>query len=124
VVTIRSDRSTFAALFDQPDSTAPADHRTISTVAPQALYLWNHPFVFEQATGLADRLLARLPGPNAAARIDHAYRLLYARLPAAEEVAIGLDLLSARRRAGDSEKAAWEAYAHVLLCANEFIYLD
>ena len=35
LMTIRSDRSGFGPLFDQADSTAPVDRRTVSTVAPR-----------------------------------------------------------------------------------------
>src|SRR5262249_50048711 len=42
-MTVRSDRSGFGPLFDVADPTAPVDRRTISTVAPQALFLMNHP---------------------------------------------------------------------------------
>ena len=37
-ITVRSDRATYAALFDQADSTAPAAERTVTTVAPGALF--------------------------------------------------------------------------------------
>ena len=45
LMTIRSDRSSFGPLFDAADSTAIVDKRTVSTVAPQALFLLNNPFV-------------------------------------------------------------------------------
>src|SRR5207245_919789 len=57
-MTIRSDRSGFGPLFDVADSTAPADHRNVSTVAPQALFLMNHPFAKDQALALARRVMA------------------------------------------------------------------
>ena len=44
LMTIRSDRTGFGPLFDAADSTAPVSVRTVSTVAPQALFLLNHPF--------------------------------------------------------------------------------
>ena len=44
-MTIRSDRTGFGPLFDAADRTAPVEKRTVSTVAPQALFLLNHPFV-------------------------------------------------------------------------------
>src|SRR5581483_12428477 len=52
-MTVRSDRSGFGPLFDAADPTAPVDRRTISTVAPQALFLLNHPLAKEQAKALA-----------------------------------------------------------------------
>src|SRR4029077_7373668 len=45
LLTVRSDRSGFRPLFDVADSTALVDTRTVSTVAPQALFLLNNPFI-------------------------------------------------------------------------------
>jgi hypothetical protein len=116
MITIRSDRATYGALFDQADSTAPVDQRTSTTVAPQALFLLNNPFALAQAKALAQRLQReRADDP---ARIALAYELLYGRPPRDEETAIGRKLLDELGEAG------WEAYAQVLLCANEFIYVD
>ncbi len=121
LMTIRSDRSGFGPLFDVADPTAMVDARTVSTVAPQALYLLNNPFVLEQAQALARRILGR--GPDDRARIDYAYTLLYARPPRDEERQVGLDVL--KNTASDAERqSAWEAYCQVLLCANEMIYVD
>jgi hypothetical protein len=121
-ITIRSDRATFGALFDQADSTAPVDARVESTIAPQALFLLNSPFVLDQAAALAARLI-REAGDDPA-RIERAYALLYGRPPGDAERAIGLDALRRARAVGDGDEAAWTAYAQVLLCANEFLYID
>ena len=118
LMTIRSDRSGFGPLFDAADSTALVDRRTISTVAPQALFLMNNPFILEQTKALAKRLADG--DKDDRARIRRAYSLLYGRPPIDEEVKIGLDFL---RRGGGTAKA-WEEYCQVLLCANEFIYAD
>jgi hypothetical protein len=56
-------------------------------------------------------------------RIERLYELLYGRPVTDREVAIGRQLLAARRAASD-ERGAWLAYCQVLLCANEFIYID
>ena len=53
LMTIRSDRTGYRMLFDATDPTAIADSRNDSTVAPQALFLMNNPFVIEQASHLA-----------------------------------------------------------------------
>jgi hypothetical protein len=58
--------------------------------------------------------------PDDKPRIIHAYELLYGRPPTEEEMEIGLEFLA---RQG-SAKEAWEAYCEILLCANEFIYVD
>jgi hypothetical protein len=119
-MTIRSDRSGFGPLFDMADSDAPVATRTVSTVAPQALFLLNHPFVLKQKTDLAQRILQDQRRLDDKTRITHAYELLYGRPPTEEEMEIGLEYLA---RQG-SEKDAWEAYCEILLCANEFIYVD
>ena len=117
-MTIRSDRSGFGPLFDSADSTALVDTRTVSTVAPQALFLLNNPFILAQTKALARRIIAEAKDERA--RIEQAYHLLYARPPLEEETRIGLDFLA---RAGRGE-VGWEAFCQVLLCANEFIYID
>ncbi len=54
LTTIRSDRSGFGPLFDTADPTAPVEKRTISTVAPQALFLLNHPFMLAADAGAGE----------------------------------------------------------------------
>ena len=118
LMTIRSDRSGFGPLFDAADSTALVDRRTVSTVAPQALFLMNNPFILEQTKALAKRITDGAKDDQA--RIQRAYSLLYGRPPIDAEVQIGLDFLA---RGGGTAKA-WAEYCQVLLCANEFIYVD
>jgi hypothetical protein len=117
-MTVRSDRSGFGPLFDSADPTALVDRRTISTVAPQALFLLNNPFAVAQGKSLAKRLLANAKEDKD--RIERGYVLLYGRPPTEKEVAVGLAFL---KDAGANGKA-WEEYAQLLLCANEFLYVD
>ena len=117
LMTIRSDRSSFGPLFDAADSTAMVDKRVVSTVAPQALFLLNNPFVLDQAKAFAER--TRREAGTTEARIDRAYRLAYGRPATAEEVAVGRGIVGA----GD-DPATWAAYAQVLLCGNEFLFVD
>ena len=115
-MTIRSDRTGFGPLFDSADPTNSAEKRTISTVAPQALYLLNSPFAQEQAQALAARLKAH-PGTDSE-RIRYTYTLLYSRPPSPKEFALGQSFLTKLGPDG------WDAYAQALLCANEFCYVD
>ena len=115
-MTIRSDRTGFGPLFDSADTTNSIEKRTVSTVAPQALFLLNSPFAQVQAEALAQRLQAH--SQNDAPRIDYAYRLLYARPPSTKERQLGLAYLS------HGGPDTWVAYAQALLCANEFCYVD
>ncbi|MCA9436559.1 MAG: PSD1 domain-containing protein, partial [Candidatus Omnitrophica bacterium] len=56
--TVRSDRTSFNMLFDAADPTAIVTRRIDTTVAPQALFLLNNPFVLETAEAMAKDLLA------------------------------------------------------------------
>ncbi|HEY0072726.1 MAG TPA: PSD1 and planctomycete cytochrome C domain-containing protein [Abditibacteriaceae bacterium] len=115
ITTIRSDRAGYGPLFDAADSTAIIDKRTVSTVAPQALFLMNDPFVLEQAQAFAKRFETV---PDLAKRINVAYETLFGRAPTKEEMEIGHKFLK------DSDGKAWEQYCQILLCSNEFVYVD
>ncbi|NUM52207.1 MAG: DUF1549 domain-containing protein [Candidatus Hydrogenedentes bacterium] len=122
--TVRSDRTSYTMLFDAADPTAIIDKRTESTVAPQALFLINNPFVLEQARAMAGRVLT-WQATDDAARIAALYPILYARPPREEETAIGLRVLEhARAAAPNDETRAWQEYCQILLCANEFAFVD
>jgi hypothetical protein len=125
VMTVRSDRTTYQFLFDAADPNAIIEKRIDSTVAPQSLFLMNHPFVLTQTKALAQRLLKEAPTTEPG-RIDWLYRLLYGRAPETREIQIGLDALTRYRQVNEprSTEVAWEQYCQVLLCANEFAYVD
>jgi hypothetical protein len=110
LLTVRSDRTGFQPLFDAADPTGIVEKRTASTVAPQALFLLNHPFVLAQAEALAARV------PQGSDAVDRLHRLLYARPAKPAEFRAAEQAF----RAGLS----WLQYCHALLCANEFLYLD
>jgi cytochrome c553 len=122
VQTARWDRSSFAMLFDAANPDASDEKRSISTVAPQALFLLNGPFVLAQAKDFADRLDREAPIATidaSTSRIRLAYELLYGRPPRSDEIAIAMQLVGPS--AGNE---GWADLAHVLLCSNEFVYLD
>jgi hypothetical protein len=124
LMTIRSDRNNYRALFDAADPAAIVEKRNESTVAPQALFLLNHPFAVEQARALAELTLKQASADDRG-RIDWLYRRLYARPPKPEEVELATSVL--KEVAGskpDDVSAAWTQYCQILLCANEFMYVD
>ena len=51
----------FGPLFDGPDCSAIVERRKQSTVAPQALFLMNDPFVLDLAAALAERIAREIP---------------------------------------------------------------
>lgn len=77
--------------FDFANINAPVSQRPASTVAPQALYLLNHPFVMEHARLTADRQVAKF-GQNDEQLVTEAVRSVLGRSPTAVE----LDLLRAQ----------------------------
>jgi hypothetical protein len=117
LMTIRSDRSNYRMLFDAADPTAIADHRIDSTVAPQALFLMNDSFVMDKAAALARWVMARHLRDERA-RIDWLYRMLFGRPPTDKEITIARSMIS-----HDSEDE-WQQYCQLLLCSNEFVYVD
>ncbi len=96
----------------------------------QALYLMNSPFVHEQATAFAERLVEF--GGDSAERLARAYELAWGRLPeprerkrAAEFLKACHDALAASSLpALAAERETWASLAKVLLTANEFLYVD
>jgi hypothetical protein len=128
ITTVRSDRSTYRMLFDAADPGAMVERRIDSTVAPQALFLLNHPFAMAQARALAVR--AAKQGTSDEARIQWLYGQIFGRPATEREAMIGKAVLSrgreAAKMAGDGPKPEeiWEPYCQILLCSNEFMYVD
>jgi hypothetical protein len=121
IQTVRQDRGNFSTLFDAANPEQSVEGRSVSTVAPQALFLINSDIVQASARSLARRLIERTPDDDSA-RIDRVYRWLFGRPPRPEEVEIGRSFLA--RGSARSRDDAWFDYAHVLLCSNEFLYVD
>jgi hypothetical protein len=129
-MTQRFARHPFLALFDGPDPNTSTGLRTSSIVAPQALYLMNHPFVTEQARSLADRLIAT--SPDAAARINLACRICWSRNPAPDELELALnyvsrfdqDLQDPHLSPTQRESEIWTSYVRMLFASHEFNFID
>jgi hypothetical protein len=114
MTTIRSDRSSFRMLFDAADPASIIDQRNESTVAPQALFLMNHPFVVGKADSLA-KVANQQPGLDDRGKVDWLYHRIYGRPAKGAEIDLGL-------KAIDSQ--GWQSYCQILLCTNEFVYVD
>ncbi len=81
----------------------------------------NNSFTLTQAKHLAKRLIAEVPQDNTA-RINHAYQLLFSRPATKAEHLIAQAIIASTNK--QTAEAAWIDLAHVLLCCNEFVYLD
>jgi hypothetical protein len=98
--------------------------RNTSTVAPQALFFMNHPFVMEQATLTARGLLAQKL-PSDAALADRLYRRVLGRLPTTTERQIALDYVQEKSKAAEPDGvAAWSAIVQSLLASPDFRYVE
>jgi hypothetical protein len=107
------------SLFDAADPSLVVGARDATTVATQALYLLNSPFVSEQAQKMAERLLGEreLDDPG---RIALAYRLALSRLPTKEEVERSISFV--REYPASQPGPAWAALCQALFASAEFRY--
>jgi Protein of unknown function (DUF1553)/Protein of unknown function (DUF1549) len=105
-------------VMDLCDTTRTSARRAVTTVAPQALTLFNGDFVNRQADHLAKRL-QREAGSDPARQIELAYLLTLSRPPTAAEQAETLTFL--RQNPGPQ---ALRQLCRVLFNLNEFVYPD
>lgn len=121
-------------VLDLCDTVHSSAHRQVTTVAPQALTLFNGDFVNEQARHLAARL-RREAGADASQQIKLAYRLALCRPPRATELNEMLAFLrqeteAARRETLNApaspqpDESALVQLCRVVLNLNEFVYPD
>jgi hypothetical protein len=106
-------------LFDFADPSMVVGRRNVSTVATQALFFLNHPFVAEQSRYAARRLLGHT-GLNEAGRIDRAYQMVLGRTPSDAEAAIVREFLADQ----PGEEDAWTDVFHSLFASANFRYVD
>lgn len=104
-------------LFDFGDPNSITARRDVTTVAPQSLFLMNSPFVLEHSQKLAERLAAYSKF-STNKRIELAWQLTLSREPTPAE------LQRATRLIGGSPDYGWRLVCQMLLCLNEFAYVD
>jgi mono/diheme cytochrome c family protein len=130
LMTQRIRRHPFLALFDGPDANVSTAHRDATTVPTQALFLMNDPFVHEQSSRFAERLIAAATDQDQ--RIASAFEQAFARPPDAEEREQSAQFLAMYRRelapsestADGIAKMSWAAFVRTLFARNEFLFID
>jgi hypothetical protein len=124
-------------VLDLCDTARSADRRVVTTVAPQALTLFNGDFVNRQARHLAKRLVQEV-GSDTARQIERAYLLALCRPPTAKEAATLTDFLQQQTEnlvreataagqalvAKEARQRALEQMCRVIFNLNEFVYTD
>ncbi len=121
--------------YDGAEMSHTCPKRPVTTVAPQALSLFNGEFARGEARFLAERA-ARDSGGDRGRQVERAYRLALVRPPSEEDRKEALRFLDgqARRRLppgeadararAEAERMALVDFCHVLFNSNEFVYLD
>ena len=129
----RSELIPFLTLFDAPEPAASVGERGATTLPTQALAMMNSTFVRDIASRLTKRALQ--PGVEPAAAIAQASRITLGRAPTATEQArltqffqqqlemLGPASADAKAQEVQTNRALTETCL-VLLCMNEFIYVD
>ncbi len=120
----------YLALFNGPDTSVTTATRDSSTVALQALYLLNNPFVHDQSSRFAGLMVAAEPDPSA--RLRMAYLRAFGREPTGAERSRAGEFLTRYERSlvaegvPDDRRAGevWAGLARALLASNEFLHVD
>ncbi len=115
-------------LLDFPDPAVSSGNRATTIVAPQALMMLNSDLVMQAASTFADQLLAEITDDQQ--RLSRLYVTAFGREPTESEVRHDQAFLTAVQQAQNNQddttnrrQNAWAALCHVILSANEFIYL-
>jgi hypothetical protein len=116
----RNKRHELFEAFDFADINQPISKRERSTVAPQALFFMNHPFVRNMAEKCAERAAKELPNDDRAL-LDHLCLLILSR-PATEAEAAALLPAVASASGAEGRTKAWAEIAHALFASVEFRY--
>ncbi len=102
--------------FAEPDQVN--GQRDVTTVAPQALFMLNNPFVVDVSARAADRILAQQL-PDDTARVRYAYAYALCRYPTESEISRALTFLGT----GDDRRSAWSTFTQALYSSAEFRYI-
>jgi len=110
-------------VFDFADPSLVTGRRTTSTVAPQSLFLMNHPFIQKQARRTAERLLAEAHAGDTE-RLTRAWRLTLGRPPTDAERATALRFLAdVPATDGKATIDAWAQLVQGLFATLDFRYV-
>lgn len=112
------------SVFDFPHPNDIIGARPNTTVATQALFLLNAPFVKQQATALAGRLSKDEP-ESERARINRLYLLATSRPAASDEIETALSFLEqCTEDLKGNRGAAWTQLCHAMLGSNGFLFRE
>ncbi len=116
--------SSLASTFDRADPNTCTAKRPETTVPQQTLFALNSDFIQDRAAAFAK--LSESAG-EARERIRWMYQRAFSRPPDANEMTLTLRYVDSESETVDqsaSEAGPWQRLAHVLLAANEFVFVD
>ena len=119
----RSELIPFMTMFDAPEPTQSIGERVSTTLPTQALTMMNSPFVRQQAEKLVTRIRPNVEVPLEAA-VDRAYQFAFTRQPSKEERDRMIAFVNQQTTANADVKIALAEFCQVLICLNEFVYID
>ena len=108
-------------VFDFADSSVVTGCRNVSTVAPQALFLMNDPFVIARARQAAQRLADNQDLPPAA-KIELAFRRSLGRGPTPAEMQLVAGFLESPKESQSVD--AWRSVMQAIFASIDFRYVD
>jgi hypothetical protein len=122
----RSKLMPMMVIFDAPEALSGMGERPTTTIAPQALHMLNNPQVRQAARGFARRI-----APDSATPLEDAvragYQIAVARQPDRDELADGVAFIRTQMATypeNQRRESALADFCQVLMCLNEFIYVD
>ncbi len=120
----RSQMIPLLQMFDVPEALQSIGERSVTTVPTQSLAFMNSPF----ARGAAQKLAVRVRSKNDAESIEQAYLIALGRRPSDGERQRMQSFVERQAESYGKMPAARDQalsdFCHVLLCLNEFIYVD
>lgn len=124
----RSELLPVLTMFDAPEPTQSIGQRSVTTVPTQALAMMNSPFMRQQAEKFFARIRPAKDAPLSAS-IDRGYQIAFGRLPTEAERTKMLAFIEQQQAAmgaptPETADRALVEFCHVLLCLNEFVYVD
>jgi mono/diheme cytochrome c family protein len=133
LVARRTNPLTFLRVFDYPIIDVNCARRSASATPLQSLTMINSKFLTASASQLALRVKA-LAGDDApsAKKIETAYQLTLSRNPSQTEIKAAEEYLqhltklyaASNIEPTNASKRSFENFVHMLLCSNEFLYVD
>lgn len=120
----RSKLVPMMVIFDAPEALGGMAERPTTTIAPQALHLLNNPQVRGYARAFALRLSQ--PSETMEATVRHAYEIALARKPSADELGDAVSFINQQQATytNEAREQALADFCQVLMCLNEFVYVD